>query len=57
MTVSMRAMSAGDGYRYLTGSVIVGDGPRDRSLPLVEYYAQSGTPAGRWWLSPVRWWK
>ena len=48
MTVSMRAMSAGDGYRYLIGSVIAGDGPRDRSLPLVEYYAQSGTPAGRW---------
>ena len=48
MTVSLRAMSAGDGYRYLTASVAVADGPRDRSLPLAEYYAQTGTPPGRW---------
>lgn len=48
MTVSLRAMSAGEGYRYLLDSVAVADGPRDRSLPLAAYYAQTGTPPGRW---------
>ncbi len=49
MTVSMRVMSAGDGYRYLLKSVAVGDGDRALSTPLTRYYAEVGNPAG-WWL-------
>ncbi|MFD4328463.1 MobF family relaxase [Nocardioides sp. NPDC058538] len=48
MTVSMRVMSAGDGYRYLLRSVAVGDGNRALSTPLTRYYAETGTPPGRW---------
>lgn len=48
MTVSMRVMSAGDGYRYLLRSVAAGDGDRAMSTPLTRYYAESGTPPGRW---------
>jgi len=33
MTVSMRLMSAGDGYRYLLKTVAAGDGERDLSTP------------------------
>lgn len=48
MTVSMRVMSAGDGYRYLLRNVVAGDGDRLLSTPLTRYYAESGTPPGRW---------
>lgn len=48
MTVSMRVMSAGDGYRYLLRSVAVGDGRRAMSTPLTRYYVEAGTPPGRW---------
>lgn len=48
MTVSMRVMSAGEGYRYLLRSVVAGDGMRDRATPLVRYYEEAGTPPGRW---------
>ncbi|MEA5055834.1 MAG: MobF family relaxase [Propionicimonas sp.] len=48
MTVSMRVMSAGDGYRYLLSTVAVGDGDRSLSTPLTRYYAAQGTPPGRW---------
>ncbi len=48
MTVSMRVMSAGEGYRYLLRSVVAGDGRRDRATPLVRYYEEAGTPPGRW---------
>lgn len=48
MTVSMRVMSAGDGYRYLLRSVAFGDGDRALSTPLTRYYAEAGTPPGRW---------
>ncbi|MDR1189156.1 MAG: relaxase domain-containing protein [Bifidobacteriaceae bacterium] len=41
-------MSAGDGYRYLLKTVVVGDGDRDLATPLTRYYAQTGTPPGRW---------
>lgn len=34
MTVSMRVMSAGDGYKYLLKSVAAGDGDRSLSTPL-----------------------
>ena len=48
MTVSMRAMSAGDGYRYLLKSVAAGDGDRNLSTPLTRYYAEVGSPPGFW---------
>ena len=48
MTVSMRVMSAGDGYKYLLRTVAAGDGDRSRSTPLTRYYAEDGNPPGRW---------
>ncbi|OUZ11124.1 conjugal transfer protein [Aeromicrobium sp. PE09-221] len=48
MTVSMKSMSAGDGYKYLLKSVIAGDGNRALSTPMTRYYAEAGTPPGRW---------
>lgn len=48
MTVSMRVMSAGDGYKYLLRTVAAGDGDRSLSTPLTRYYAEVGTPPGRW---------
>lgn len=48
MTVSMRVMSAGDGYKYLLRTVVAGDGDRSLSTPLTRYYAEKGTPPGRW---------
>lgn len=44
MTVSMRVMSAGDGYKYLLRSVAAADGDRSLSTPLTRYYAETGTP-------------
>lgn len=44
VTVSMRVMSAGDGYRYLLRSVAAADGDRALSTPLTRYYAEEGTP-------------
>ena len=49
MTVSMRVMSAGDGYRYLLSTVAVGDGDRSLSTPLTRYYAAQKT----FWVDPV----
>ncbi|MCW2928394.1 MAG: conjugal transfer protein, partial [Thermoleophilia bacterium] len=48
MTVSMRVMSAGDGYKYLLRTVVVEDGKRSLSTPLTRYYSAQGTPPGRW---------
>ena len=48
MSVSMRVMSAGDGYKYLLRTVAAADGDRSLSTPLTRYYAEAGTPAGRW---------
>lgn len=48
MTVSMRVMSAGDGYKYLLRTVAAGDGDRSLSTPLTRYYAEQGSPPGRW---------
>ncbi len=44
----MRVMSASAGYRYLLNSVVSGDGARDTTEPLTRYYAEKGTPPGRW---------
>lgn len=48
MTVSMRVMSAGDGFRYLLRTVVTGDGERSMSTPLTRYYSAKGTPPGHW---------
>ncbi len=48
VTVSMRVMSAGDGYRYLLQSVAAGDGNRPLTTPLIAYYTEKGTPPGCW---------
>ncbi|SJN15628.1 conjugal transfer protein (TraA-like protein) fragment [Microbacterium esteraromaticum] len=48
MTVSMRVMSAGDGYKYLLRTVAAGDGDRSLSTPLTRYYAEEGTPPAFW---------
>jgi conjugative relaxase-like TrwC/TraI family protein len=48
VTVSIRVMSAGDGYKYLLRSVAAGDGDRSLSTPLTRYYNAEGTPPGRW---------
>ncbi|WP_343926893.1 MobF family relaxase [Brachybacterium sacelli] len=48
MTVSMRVMSAGDGYKYLLRSVAAADGDRSLSTPLTRYYVEEGTPPGQW---------
>lgn len=47
MTVSIRLMRLGGGFRYLMESVARGDGAADLSSPLTRYYAESGTPPGR----------
>ncbi|MBT2498567.1 relaxase domain-containing protein [Agromyces sp. ISL-38] len=54
MTVSMRVMSAGDGYRYLLRTVVAGDGSRPMSTPLTRYYETKGTPPGQWMGGGVR---
>lgn len=50
----MRVMSAGSGYKYLLKSVAGGDGDRSLSMPLTRYYAEKGSPPGRWLGSAVR---
>ncbi|WP_448074217.1 hypothetical protein [Georgenia yuyongxinii] len=44
MTVSMRVMSAGDGYAYLLRSVVTGDGRASQTSALTRYYTEAGTP-------------
>jgi conjugative relaxase-like TrwC/TraI family protein len=48
VTISISRISGGTGYRYLMLSVAVGDGDRRASNGLTRYYAESGTPPGRW---------
>ena len=45
--LTIRRMVAGSGFRYLIESIAVGDGAADQSSPLTRYYAESGTPPGR----------
>lgn len=47
MTVSIRRMTLGSGYRYLMESVARGDGTPGTRSPLTAYYTESGTPPGR----------
>lgn len=50
--ISLKAMSVGDGYKYLTSHVARGDVDQPAhdggSTPLTRYYAASGYPAGVW---------
>ena len=46
--MSMARLSAGAGYRYLLRHTAAGDAARPGSTPLVDYYAATGYPAGRW---------
>ncbi|MHB1734673.1 MAG: MobF family relaxase [Ferrimicrobium acidiphilum] len=46
--LTIRKLSLGQGYRYLMDSIAVGDGRADQSSELTRYYAESGTPPGRW---------
>jgi conjugative relaxase-like TrwC/TraI family protein len=48
VTVSMRVMSAGRGYDYLLKSVVRGDRDMGGTTALTRYYAEEGTPPGRW---------
>ncbi|MCL1900476.1 MAG: relaxase domain-containing protein [Promicromonosporaceae bacterium] len=48
MTVSMRLITAGDGYKYVLKSVATGDGDRTLSTPLTRYYTEVGCPPGTW---------
>jgi len=45
--MSIRRMSLGAGYRYLMSSVARADGSGHAASALTRYYAQSGTPPGR----------
>jgi conjugative relaxase-like TrwC/TraI family protein len=47
MTVSIRRMTLGSGYKYLMGSVVQSDGASQHASALTRYYAESGTPPGR----------
>ncbi|WP_448072462.1 relaxase domain-containing protein [Georgenia yuyongxinii] len=53
MTVSMRVMSAGDGFAYLLRSVVTGDGPASQTSAPTRYYTEAGTPPGTWMGSGV----
>lgn len=54
VTVSVRVMSAGQGYRYLLSSVVVADGDRDGASALTHYYKRPGTPPGTWFGAGLR---
>ena len=54
MTVSMKPISSGEGYRYLLRSVVVSDGCRTMDSPITRYYTDAGTPPGRWLGTGVR---
>ena len=44
----MRLMCAGDGYKYLLRTVVVGDGKRSLSTPLTRHYSGEVTPPELW---------
>lgn len=48
MTMSIRVVSAGSGHAYLLKSVVKGDGERSAPDDVSRYYAEAGTPPGRW---------
>ncbi|WP_298207554.1 MobF family relaxase, partial [Ferrimicrobium sp.] len=46
--LSIAKLSIGQGYRYLMDSIARGDGAAQPGSALTHYYAESGTPPGRW---------
>jgi conjugative relaxase-like TrwC/TraI family protein len=52
--MSMARLSAGAGYRYLLRHTAAGDAARPQSASLVDYYAATGYPPGRWLGSGLR---
>lgn len=48
MTISIRVMTAGQGYRYLLNSVVVGEGEKNSASALTRYYVEEGSPPGIW---------
>ncbi|MFC8797195.1 MobF family relaxase [Promicromonospora sp. NPDC057138] len=46
--MSIRKVSAGDGYAYLLRSVVRGDGDRSAPDRVTRYYLEAGTPPGFW---------
>ncbi len=46
--MSLAVMSAGSGYRYLLRHTATGDIAREPGQALVDYYAATGLPPGRW---------
>ncbi|MGH3263997.1 MAG: MobF family relaxase, partial [Trebonia sp.] len=46
--LTIRRLALGSGYKYLTESIAVGDGPAQKGTPLTRYYEASGTPPGVW---------
>lgn len=46
--MTIRRLALGSGYKYLTDSIAVGDGPAPNGTPLTRYYEASGTPPGVW---------
>ena len=46
--MSMARLSAGAGYRYLLRYTAAGDAARPQATALVDYYAATGYPPGRW---------
>ncbi|MFE5310995.1 MobF family relaxase [Isoptericola sp. NPDC056605] len=48
MTVSLRVISAGQGYAYLLRSVVTGDGHEPQASAFTRYFTEAGTPPGVW---------
>ena len=48
MTVSLRVISAGQGYAYLLRSVVTGDGNARQASSFTRYFTEAGTPPGIW---------
>jgi conjugative relaxase-like TrwC/TraI family protein len=46
--MTIRVMSAGQGFKYLLKSVASGDADRDLGTPLTRYYSADGVPPGSW---------
>jgi conjugative relaxase-like TrwC/TraI family protein len=48
VTVSLRVISAGQGYAYLLRSVVTGDGNEPQASAFTRYFTEAGTPPGVW---------
>jgi conjugative relaxase-like TrwC/TraI family protein len=46
--LTIRRLALGSGYKYLTESIAIGDGPAPKGTPLTRYYEATGTPPGVW---------